>query len=258
MSTDLVFTTIPVPPNVSIRAFDASRTLRILYKELLLSYGPQSWWPSSSAFETIVGAYLVQNTSWRGVVNSIRNLSEAGFLSVEGLERISVEELRILIRPSGYMIRKAAALKTFAHFLSRQHHGSLAELASKPTVEVRTALLALPGVGPETADVILLYALGHPVVVVDEYLRRIAFRHGLSPQKHSYSELQQLVESAFHKDQPDSRLQHYNEFHALIVEAGKNHCGPKPRCTGCPLQKFLHQQADPASPSNSPAPERQD
>ena len=217
----------------------AARRLRALYEQLHATYGPQSWWPSRSPFETVIGAYLVQNTSWRGVVRSIANLEAAAALTPSGLRALPTETLFQLIRPSGYMIRKSAALLAFNDFLEAHHGGSLDQLATLPAEEIREQLLALPGVGPETADVILLYALGHPVMVVDEYLRRIAIRHALAPAGVRYNDLQQLALSAFEGDPHTTLLQHFNEFHALIVEVGKNHCGPTPRCAGCPLQSFL-------------------
>jgi endonuclease-3 related protein len=213
--------------------------LRALYQRLFTAYGPQSWWPSRTPFETIIGAYLVQNTSWKGVVRSIANLAAQGALTLDGLRALTVDELRTLIRPSGYMVRKAAALQAFVAFLDTHYAGSLDAMAAQPTGPLRAQLLALPGVGPETADAILLYALGHPVMVVDEYLRRIAHRHGLAPARVPYDELQQLALAAFRTDPPTTLLQHFNEFHALIVEAGKNHCGPTPRCEGCPLKPLL-------------------
>ena len=215
--------------------------LRALYEELVRAYGPQHWWPSETRFETIVGAYLVQGTSWRGVVRSIANLNGHGALSLEGMRAVELEQLRTLIRPSGYMVRKAASLKAFVAFLDEEFGGSLDRLASQPTERLRKELLALPAVGPETADAILLYALGHPVMVVDEYLRRITLRHGLVPaeRKLKYEELQKLALDAFATDAQETLLAHFNEFHALIVEVGKNHCGPQPRCEGCPLAPML-------------------
>ena len=216
-----------------------STRLRGYYEHLIAHYGPQSWWPSRTRFETIVGAYLVQNTSWRGVIRSISHLEAHGALHVDGLRALPLEDLRVLIRPSGYMIRKSLALHAFIAFLDQQYDGSLDRLAAAPTAVVRTQLLALTGVGPETADAILLYALDHPVMVVDEYLRRIAHRHDLTPVKANYDSLQKLALDAFASDPPPTRLQHFNEFHALIVEVGKNHCGPRPRCEQCPLKSFL-------------------
>jgi endonuclease III related protein len=216
----------------------APRVLRNFHDQLMAAYGPQQWWPAQTPLEVIVGAYLTQNTSWRVVERSIANLLESGVMNLDGLRAVPEEELRTLIRPSGYMVRKAAAIKAFVGFLDREHGSSLGRLAAQPTNVVRRQLLALPGVGEETADAILLYALLHPVPVVDEYLRRITDRHGLAPRKQKYIEVQQLVDEAFVQDPPEFRNQLLNEFHALVVAVGKNHCGPQPRCQGCPLASF--------------------
>jgi endonuclease-3 related protein len=212
--------------------------LRNFHDQLVAAYGPQQWWPAQTRLEVIVGAYLTQNTSWRGVERSIANLMAQEVMSLEGLRAIPEEELRALIRPSGYMVRKAAAIKAFIAFLDREHGSSLDRLASQPTDLVRRQLLDLPGVGEETADAILLYALLHPVAVVDEYLRRIADRHGLAGRERKYAHVQQLVDAAFATDPAEVRVQLLNEFHALVVAVGKHHCGPQPRCEGCPLAVF--------------------
>jgi endonuclease-3 related protein len=217
----------------------AAQVLRNFHDQLMAAYGPQQWWPAQTPLEVIVGAYLTQNTSWHGVERSIANLVERGVMNLDGLRGIAAEELRVLIRPSGYMVRKAAAIQAFVAFLDRQHGGSLARLAAQPTRVVRPQLLALPGVGEETADAILLYALLHPVPVVDEYLRRIAARHGLAARDRKYFEVQQLVDLSFAQDPPEFRSQLLNEFHALVVAVGKNHCGPRARCEGCPLASFI-------------------
>ncbi len=216
----------------------APSILRNFHDQLMAAYGPQQWWPAQSPLEVIVGAYLTQNTSWRAVERSIANLLEHRVMSLEELRAIPEEELRSLIRPSGYMVRKAAAIKAFVAFLDREHASSLSRLAAQPTSVARRQLLALPGVGEETADAILLYALIHPVAVVDEYLRRITDRHGLAPRERKYAEVQQLVHAAFEPDPPEFRAPLLNEFHALVVAVGKNHCGPQPRCNGCPLAPF--------------------
>ncbi|MDX6461918.1 MAG: endonuclease related protein [Acidobacteriaceae bacterium] len=216
----------------------AGPILRNFHDQLAAAYGPQQWWPAQTPLEVIVGAYLTQNTSWRSVERSIANLVEHGVMNLNGLRAIQEDELRVLIRPSGYMVRKAAAIKAFVSFLDRDHGSSLARLAAQPTSVVRRQLLDLPGVGEETADAILLYALLHPVAVVDEYLRRIADRHGLAGRDRKYGEVQRLVDDAFANDPAEIRLPLYNEFHALVVAVGKRHCGPKPRCEGCPLAAF--------------------
>jgi endonuclease III related protein len=216
----------------------AGPILRNFHDQLAAAYGPQQWWPAQTPLEVIVGAYLTQNTSWRSVERSIANLVEQGVMNLNGLRAIQEDELRRLIRPSGYMVRKAAAIKAFVSFLDRDHDSSLARLAAQRTNVVRRQLLDLPGVGEETADAILLYALLHPVAVVDEYLRRIADRHGLAGRDRKYGEVQRLVDDAFANDPAEFRLPLYNEFHALVVAVGKHHCGPKPRCEGCPLAAF--------------------
>jgi endonuclease-3 related protein len=216
----------------------AGPILRNFHDQLAAAYGPQQWWPAQTPLEVVVGAYLTQNTSWRGVERSIANLFEHGVMNLKGLRAIQEDELRTLIRPSGYMVRKAAAIKAFVSFLDRDHGSSLARLAAQPTSVVRRQLLDLPGVGEETADAILLYALLHPVAVVDEYLRRIADRHGLAGRDRKYGEVQRLVDDAFANDPAEFRLPLYNEFHALVVNVGKHHCGPRARCEGCPLAAF--------------------
>jgi endonuclease-3 related protein len=216
----------------------AGPILRNFHDQLAAAYGPQQWWPAQTPLEVVVGAYLTQNTSWRSVERSIANLVEHGVMNLNGLRAIQEDELQMLIRPSGYMVRKAAAIKAFVSFLDRDHGSSLARLAAQPTSVVRRQLLALPGVGEETADAILLYALLHPVAVVDEYLRRIADRHGLAGRDRKYGEVQRLVDDAFANDPAEFRLPLYNEFHALVVAVGKHHCGPKARCEGCPLAAF--------------------
>lgn len=229
---------------------NSARALRLLYDQLSASYGPQHWWPARTAIETVVGAYLTQNTSWRNVERSIALLDQAGVLTVEGLRSIDLEQLRTLIRPSGYMVRKSLAIKAFIALLDTEYRGQISVLATTPTALARKALLALPGVGPETADAILLYALDQPVMVVDEYLRRVVTRHGLIevPERAPvrYDDVQQLALAAFAGDAETTRLSHYNEFHALIVEVGKEHCGGVPRCAGCPLNQARFNP--PASP----------
>jgi endonuclease-3 related protein len=213
--------------------------LRKMYAALLEAYGTRKWWPAETAFEVVIGAFLTQATAWRSVERSIANLREAGVLSVEGIREILEEKLRELIRPSGFVQRKAASIKTFVQFLDEQYGGSLEQMAEAPTAELRTQLLALPGVGPETADAILLYALEHPVFVVDEYLRRVVTRHELLPANARYADLQSLGDGAIASPTREETARHANELHALIVEVGKHHCGTTPRCEGCPLQPFL-------------------
>ena len=212
--------------------------LRAMYERLWEVYGPQHWWPAETPLEVTVGAYLTQNTSWRGVEHSIANLRAHGLLDAAALLATPEDELRVLLRPSGYMVRKSAAVRAFLGFLFAEAQGSFKRLAAMPMAVLRPRLLALPGVGPETADAILLYALGQPAMVVDEYLRRVTMRHGLIRERASYDDLQRLAWSAFPEERGEQRVRHANEFHALIVMVGKTHCGPKPRCAGCPLSCF--------------------
>jgi endonuclease-3 related protein len=212
--------------------------------DLMRAYGPQHWWPARTSFEMILGAYLTQNTSWKAVERSLANLRAARALSVEGLRTVSLAKLRQLIQPSGFYTRKAPALKAFVSMLDKECEGSLEKLAAMPTTALRQRLLELPGVGPETADAILLYAFGHAVPVADEYLRRIAERHRLLESapgraKISYDELTDLTRRTFAGDPKEDQAQLYNEFHALTVAVGKAHCGRTARCENCPLASDL-------------------
>jgi endonuclease III related protein len=210
-----------------------------MYSALLSAYGARQWWPADSPFEVVLGAFVTQATAWRSVERSVANLRAASLLTIEGIRAISEEALREVIRPSGFVVRKAASIKTFVRFLDERYDGSLDQMAAQPTSTLRPELLALPGVGPETADAILLYALGHPVFVVDEYLRRVATRHELVAANARYGELQLLGDRTIASATTEETARHANELHALIVEVGKRHCGTVPRCEGCPLQTFL-------------------
>lgn len=233
------------------------------YTALLTRYGPQNWWPARGRIEVIIGAYLTQNTNWSNVEKALTNLRQARMLSLQALRQISLQRLQELIRPSGYYRQKARKLKTFVEFLDHSYSGSLARMFAQPTAKLRTELLALNGVGPETADSILLYAGGHPVFIVDAYTRRILERHGLITSRSPYEEIRLWVEQAIQAAGAESLLvinpgsdprhavsrmsrarrspktQHYNELHALIVRIGNLHCRTSPGCAGCPLQKYL-------------------
>lgn len=222
------------------RRLDPAKRLRFMHDKLLRAYDPQSWWPARTPFEVILGAYLTQNTAWKAVERSLENLRAAEALTVEGLRAIPLRKLRRLIRPSGFIMRKAPALKAFVRMLDKEFGGSLEAMATVPTAVLRERLLELPGVGNETADAILLYALGRTVPVADEYLRRIAERHGLvdlpaGRARISYDDLEGLTRRAFAGDPGQGRAQLFNEFHALTVAVGKAHCGKTARCEGCPL-----------------------
>jgi endonuclease-3 related protein len=223
---------------------DPARRLRWMHDQLERAYGPQHWWPAETPIEIILGAYLTQNTSWKAVEISLANLRSAGALDLEGLRALSVEQLRDLIRPSGFYNRKAPAIKAFIAMLDTEFGGSLDQLGETPTAALRNRLLALPGVGAETADAILLYAFGHAVPVADEYLRRIAVRHRFlapAPERNrkGYEELVQLTRNAFAGDPETNRAQLFNEFHALTVAVGKAFCRKIPDCAHCPLATDL-------------------
>jgi endonuclease-3 related protein len=215
-----------------------------MHERLAEAYGPQYWWPAKTPFEVILGAYLTQNTAWKAVERSLANLGEAGALTPAGLRSLAPDELQRRIRPSGFATRKGPALKAFVAMLDEEFGGSLERLAAAPTHALRDRLLALPGVGPETADAILLYALGHPVPVTDEYLRRIVERHGLetpAPGRNArgYAALTALTRQAFAADSPQNQAWLFNEFHALTVAVGKAHCRRTAQCADCPLAADL-------------------
>ena len=251
---------------------DPAEEIPHYYAALYGAWGPQHWWPAETQFEVIVGAYLTQNTAWTNVERALSNLRRANLLSVEGIRATKLSRLQRLIRPSGYFRQKAKRLKTFVAFLDDQYGGSLQKLFSEPTEKLREELLSLNGVGPETADSILLYAGNHPVFVVDAYTRRILDRHGIVPEKTEYEEIRQLFQlslgpiaidqerspaqsreplesgirgashppSAMSTAHRTALVQVYNEMHGLIVGVGKNYCRKaKPNCEACPLQEFL-------------------
>jgi len=214
----------PVRPEL-ISHFDA----------MLAAYGPQFWWPGRSRFEVIVGAILTQNTSWTNVEGAIAHLRRERLLSPAAIERIPVHRLATLIRSSGYFRQKARKLKAFVKFLRARYQGSLNRLFAMPTGDLREQLLSVHGIGPETADSILLYAGKHSVFVVDAYTRRILERHRLAQGNEPYDQIQQLFESSLPSD---PKL--FNEYHALIVHTGKHFCHKRqPDCQRCPLQQFL-------------------
>jgi endonuclease III related protein len=210
-------------------------TLTEIYDLLYAAFGPQHWWPGETPFEIIAGAILTQNTSWVNVEKAIRNLKSSAMLTAEALHGIDLSRLAELIRPAGYYNIKARRLKSFADWLFDNHRGKLANLEPVGTDRLRAELLEIKGIGRETADSILLYALGRPVFVVDAYTARIAVRHRLIERDADYEQLRELFESNLPRD-----TQLFNEYHALLVRTGKEFCKPKARCPGCPLEKHPH------------------
>ncbi len=204
-----------------------------IYARLYKHFGPQHWWPGRGAFEVIVGAILTQNTAWTNVEKALANLKRAGLLHPARLQRARVQTVARLIRPSGYFNLKAKKLKAFARFLSDAHRRQLPHLFARDTESLRKELLAIYGVGPETADSIILYAAQQPIFVIDAYTRRIAARLGLSRDDAPYEELQHLFMTHLPRD-----VQLFNEYHALLVALGKNICRKRlPHCRVCPLQE---------------------
>lgn len=255
--------------------------LRSYYQALSRAWGRQQWWPARTRFEVIVGAYLTQNTAWTNVEIALRSMRAAGALNLKGVRSIALPKLESLIRSSGYFRQKARRLKTFVAFLDEHYGGSLNRMFVEPTEKLRAELLELNGVGPETADSILLYAGQHPVFVVDSYTRRILDRHGVLPAMAPYEEIRQLFQRALAADvergssspAPDLRTRNqklgdssagaahrpsrlsaakrsspaqiYNEMHGLIVGVGKSYClKSQPHCDNCPLQSFLPQASN--------------
>ncbi len=207
-----------------------------IYHLLLDAFGPQHWWPGETPFEIALGAILTQNTSWSNVERAIANLKAAGLLDANRLHTLDMEQLETLIRPAGYFRVKAKRLRNFTTWLCDRYEGDMQNLEAVATNRLREELLAISGIGPETADSILLYALNRPVFVVDTYTARVMVRHGLiAPEELDYSRLQDLFTSNL---EPDVPL--FNEFHALLVRAGKDYCKPRPKCEACPLAPLPH------------------
>jgi len=203
-----------------------------LYDVLIDSFGPQEWWPAETTFEVAVGAILTQNTNWTNVCKAIDNLRQGGFLTFERMAALSVDELAGLIRPSGYYNIKAQRLKNFLEMIRDDYDGELESLFQESTDRAREVLLSVRGIGPETADSILLYGGNHPVFVVDAYTHRIFSRHQLIEEESDYHSIQQVFLDAL---SPDAEM--FNEYHALIVRVGKEYCKKKkPLCDGCPLR----------------------
>lgn len=209
---------------------DIPRFLTATYDKLLTRFGPQHWWPGDSPFEVAVGAILTQNTNWGNVEKAIATLVREGALSAPVLHGLSDAEVASLIRPAGYYNVKARRLKAFIEFLVGNYRGQMKRMEKEETAFLRERLLSVHGIGEETADSILLYALERPVFVIDAYTRRILSRHRLADARATYAECQDL----FHENvTPDTRV--YNEYHALIVRTGKTYCRPTPQCRDCPL-----------------------
>jgi endonuclease-3 related protein len=225
----------PEPPICGPEHREKNSVLPLYFETLTRAVGPMNWWPARTPFEVIVGAILTQNTAWSNVERAIENLRRARLLTPTAIDRVSVTRLGRLIRSSGYFRQKARKLKAFVSFLGLQYGGSLRRMFRTPTDVLRQQLLAVHGIGPETADSILLYAGGHSIFVVDAYTHRIFGRHALISGKPDYIGVQKMVHTAIPPHAPA-----YNEFHALLVHVGKHWCRPSaPRCHLCPLAPHL-------------------
>lgn len=214
------------------RSFNSLQVKKI-YQALFSHFGPQHWWPGNTMLEISVGAILTQNTAWINVEKAIQGLKKEKKLSIKSLHSISPDECARIIRPAGYYNIKAQRLKNFIAMLKQQSGGSLRRLQRLNIEQARQRLLSVNGIGKETADSIILYALEKPVFVIDAYTRRILSRHGFIQGNEEYDELRRMIERLL---TPDVQL--YNEYHALIVMTGKNYCKTQPRCSKCPLNKI--------------------
>ncbi|MCH2113625.1 MAG: endonuclease III domain-containing protein [Pirellulales bacterium] len=205
-----------------------------VFRHLLDKLGPQHWWPGESPLEVIIGAILVQNTAWKNVEQAIENLRDADLIHADRLLEISSEDLAELIRPAGYYRLKTKRLRSLLKFMVEEYDGSIAAMQAADRHRLRRQLLAVKGVGPETADSILLYALEQPFLVVDTYTHRIFSRHGWVGYDIDYHQLQGHLTSELPEE-----VAIYNELHALLVRVGHHYCRKQPRCESCPLQEML-------------------
>jgi endonuclease-3 related protein len=211
--------------------------IRAFYDAMLAAYGPQHWWPADTPFEVVIGAILTQNTNWKNVERAIANLKREGLLSPAALAKVRTERLAEVIRPAGYYRIKAKRLKNFIAMLGCDFGGDLDALFALKTAALRETVLGVSGIGLETADSIVLYAAHKPVFVVDAYTARILCRHGLVDLDATYEDIQSLMQDNLAED-----VAMFQEYHALLVEAGKRQCKKAtPICAGCPLQPFLEE-----------------
>ncbi len=206
-----------------------------IYKKLYRAYGPRNWWPGETSFEVMVGAILTQNTSWRNVERAIQRLKEKGILNPEGIHQLKRSQLASLIKSSGYFRIKADRLKEFVNFLFENYDGNINRMRKEELKTLRKKLLGVKGLGPETADSILLYGLRKPIFVVDAYTKRILSRHGITSENATYEEIQKLFMENLLLDE---RL--FNEYHALLVHLGKTVCKKTPKCDICPIKGIEH------------------
>ncbi len=207
--------------------------LKKIYKALYHAFGPQHWWPGDTPFEIAVGAILTQNTNWGNVEKAINNLKKEKALNAKTIREMPVNRLAALIRPAGYFNIKVKRLKAFIDFLMNDYNGSMSKMKNEDMYTLRKKLLSVNGIGHETADSILLYALDKPIFVIDAYTKRVLSRHGIMDHDKSYERFHELFHSTLKKD-----VHMFNEYHALFVRLGKVYCKTRPLCEKCPLERI--------------------
>jgi endonuclease-3 related protein len=229
---------------------DQKKILQI-YASLYDAYGPQGWWPiggtyekkrerclsEKERFEIMIGAILTQNTAWKNVEQALQKLDRQNAIRPKEIIAMHHEQLSTLIRSAGYYNQKAERLKIFSQFLIKN---PTQELSKKETLKLREQLLSIKGIGPETADSMMLYALDKPIFVIDAYTKRIMSRIGLCSQNITYEEAQKMMHKTLMGNDAKQNIRTYQEYHALLVELAKKHCRSKPECTGCPIKSICH------------------
>ncbi len=210
-----------------------------IYELLLKKFGRQNWWPAETTFEMIIGAILTQCTNWTNVEKAINNLKDSNLLNLEAISKADEKKIAELIKPSGYFNQKTKKIRAFVNYVNSRWNGNLNAFLEQPLTELRNELLSIYGIGPETADSIILYGANKPIFVIDRYTHRFLNRHGLCSNKYDYHKLQKLFTTSL---EPDVEL--FKEYHALIVCLGKNLCKKKPLCEDCPLQNLSKKEGE--------------
>jgi len=216
-----------------------NKRIKNIFEYLFEHYGSQNWWPADNTFECVVGAVLTQNTAWKNAELAIKNIKSNMVLNERNLSDLPIEKLAQLIKPSGYYNQKTFRIKSLLNFINKEFDGKTGNMMHADKNELRNKLLSINGMGPETVDTILLYALNKPVFVVDKYTYRVLYRHGIIPINCSYDEMQEIFMQNLEEDYTV-----FNEYHALIVKVGKDYCGKKALCDNCPLNKDPHDFSD--------------
>lgn len=216
------------------RTVPTARVLQRIYRLLYGAYGPMNWWPADTPFEVIVGAFLTQNTAWVNVEKALKNMKKADLLNPQKLDKVNEKKLADIIKPSGYFNQKARKLKSFVQHFGERYNYSIDKMKDRSLNDMRRELLEMWGIGPETADSILLYALDKPVFVIDAYTMRTFRRLGFLDEKDNYDSAQRMFMKHLKADTPL-----FKEYHALIVALGNKLCKPRPTCRDCPLKGHI-------------------